>query len=157
MTTEDDFQSALDANPDDWQTRLVFADWLEERGDRRAEGMRALGMLRLWPYRWRYSPDPAGVYRWLFHNGKGTDSGKSIPRCHVLPQDWLNKSAKRKLTDYMVLIIDWDIGVELASRLEMENVVVLAFAKLPAKRRRELLAGKNTGGGKKKPASRRRT
>ena len=33
MTTEDDFQRALDANPDDWQTRLVFADWLEDRGD----------------------------------------------------------------------------------------------------------------------------
>lgn len=31
MTTEDDFQAALDANPSDWQTRLVFADWLDER------------------------------------------------------------------------------------------------------------------------------
>ncbi len=30
MTTEDDFQTALDAAPDDWQTRLVFADWLDE-------------------------------------------------------------------------------------------------------------------------------
>lgn len=35
MTTEDDFQAALDANPEDWQTRLVFADWLQERGDSR--------------------------------------------------------------------------------------------------------------------------
>ena len=33
MTTEDDFQTALDANPEDWQTRLVFADWLEDNGD----------------------------------------------------------------------------------------------------------------------------
>ena len=37
MTTEDDFQQALDANPDDHHTRLVFADWLQERGDPRAE------------------------------------------------------------------------------------------------------------------------
>ena len=43
VTTEDDFQRALDKNPDDWQTRLVFADWLEERDDPRAEGYRALG------------------------------------------------------------------------------------------------------------------
>lgn len=50
MTTEDDFQHALDANPADWQTRIVFADWLQERGDERAEGYRALGVLRLEPY-----------------------------------------------------------------------------------------------------------
>ena len=31
MTTEDDFQAAPDASPDDWQTRLVFAAWLQER------------------------------------------------------------------------------------------------------------------------------
>ena len=40
MTKEDDFQKALDAHPEDWQTRLVFADWLQERGDPRAEFLR---------------------------------------------------------------------------------------------------------------------
>lgn len=49
MTTEDDFQAALDADPSDWQTRVVFADWLDERGDSRAEGYRALGKLRKIP------------------------------------------------------------------------------------------------------------
>ncbi len=39
MTTEDDFQCALDRNPGDWQTRLVSVDWLQEHGDPRA-GMR---------------------------------------------------------------------------------------------------------------------
>src|SRR5689334_8647213 len=34
------FQAALD--PDDWTARLVFADWLEERGDPRAEGHRVI-------------------------------------------------------------------------------------------------------------------
>jgi hypothetical protein len=29
MTTEEDFQRQLDLHPDDHQTRLVFADWLE--------------------------------------------------------------------------------------------------------------------------------
>src|SRR5258707_15465198 len=42
MTTEDDFHRAIDAHPDDWQTRLVFADWLDEQSDPRAEGVRAL-------------------------------------------------------------------------------------------------------------------
>lgn len=52
MTTEDDFQLALDKNPTDWQTRLVFADWLQERDDPRAEGYRVLGTLRLAPDSW---------------------------------------------------------------------------------------------------------
>lgn len=43
MTTEDDFQRMLDENPGDHTTRLVFADWLDERGDPRAAGYRALG------------------------------------------------------------------------------------------------------------------
>ena len=50
MTTEEDFQKALDANPDDWQTRLVFADWLQDRDDPRADGYRALAVLRVAPY-----------------------------------------------------------------------------------------------------------
>jgi uncharacterized protein (TIGR02996 family) len=50
LTTEDDFQNALDANPEDHQTRLVFADWLQERVDPRAEGYRALGRLRVQPH-----------------------------------------------------------------------------------------------------------
>lgn len=30
MTTEDEFQAQLDANPADWQTRLILADWLDD-------------------------------------------------------------------------------------------------------------------------------
>lgn len=50
MTTEDDFQNAIDASPDDWNARLVFADWLQEQGDPRAEGYRALGALKWCPF-----------------------------------------------------------------------------------------------------------
>jgi uncharacterized protein (TIGR02996 family) len=45
MNDEEAFQAALDADPNDRTTRLVFADWLEERGDRRAEGYRAIARL----------------------------------------------------------------------------------------------------------------
>jgi uncharacterized protein (TIGR02996 family) len=40
VTTEDDFQHTLDTNPDDNHTRMVFADWLDEHSDPRAEGYR---------------------------------------------------------------------------------------------------------------------
>src|SRR5262245_7494859 len=40
MTDEAGFLAQLDANPDDDTTRLVYADWLEERGDPRAAFLR---------------------------------------------------------------------------------------------------------------------
>ncbi len=49
MTSEEDFQRVLDRTPSDWQTRLVFADWLQDRDDARAAGYRALGSLRVYP------------------------------------------------------------------------------------------------------------
>jgi uncharacterized protein (TIGR02996 family) len=41
VTSEDDLPPALGADPDDRQTRLVFADWLEDRGDERGPGYRS--------------------------------------------------------------------------------------------------------------------
>lgn len=35
-----DFESQLDDNPADWTLRSIYADWLEEREDPRAESMR---------------------------------------------------------------------------------------------------------------------
>ena len=40
MTEEEGFLRAIEENPEDDATRLVFADWLEERGDWRAEFVR---------------------------------------------------------------------------------------------------------------------
>jgi len=31
VTDHTEFQSHLDAHPDDWEYRLVYADWLEEQ------------------------------------------------------------------------------------------------------------------------------
>ena len=126
MTTEDDFQAALDANPDDWQTRLVFADWLEERGDPRAAYFRLAG-----EQRWRPEltsatgyPDAAlkraGVTSdrlWRYYNA---DCITMVP--HRLPFDighgnWLH-----------------------STRRKAEDAAALAFAQLPADHRHELLA-----------------
>ena len=42
MLGEREFLAAIVAHPHDWAPRLVFADWLEERGDPRAELIRLL-------------------------------------------------------------------------------------------------------------------
>ena len=40
MTDHSEFESHLDAHPDDWEYRLVYADWLEEHGDAFCETQR---------------------------------------------------------------------------------------------------------------------
>ena len=145
MTTEDDFQAALDAKPDDWQTRLVFADWLDERGDPRAEGYRALGVLRLVPLR------PAGENRAWYARAD------SAPATWLLdPESQARKYYPTQNLAAAILPGDWFDVVELlgkgegcaprftdrsdCSLAELDGAVALAFAKLPAARRAELLA-----------------
>lgn len=120
MTTEDDFQRALDANPKDWQARLVFADWLQERGDVRAEGMRALGELRLHPLIGKRG-NRCGQAVYLL-------MGLSTDREGVyLPDDW----------HYLGGGWHW-----YPARREAEDAAALGFSQLPAKRRAELLAAR---------------
>lgn len=124
MTTEDDFQRQLDAHPDDWQARLVYADWLEERGDPRAEGYRALGVLRrvpdytrapFCPWCWRNTP--------IFKKpGRGSLAGLGA-KWHTYTCEQIGQSCT---------VFD--------SRREAEDAAALAFAKLPVSRRAELLA-----------------
>jgi uncharacterized protein (TIGR02996 family) len=120
MTTEDDFQKVLDDNPDDWQTRLVFADWLQERNDPRAEGYRALGLRMICPYRYTGNQD------W------GYDDYTTIPSAaaDVLPGDWF------ALLGYPPDATDWACGVAAArSRSSLENAAAEAFSRLSAERR----------------------
>src|SRR4051812_46727360 len=42
VTTEEDFHALLEAHPDDHSTRLILADFLDDRGDPRGPGYRAL-------------------------------------------------------------------------------------------------------------------
>ena len=83
MSDEDAFQSALDAEPGNSLLRMVFADWLDDRGDERGEGYRVLGVLGLWPERGVWQPDRLGRGR--------TPAG-------YLPSDWYDrlKSGKPK-------------------------------------------------------------
>jgi uncharacterized protein (TIGR02996 family) len=121
MTTEDDFQRKLDAHPEDWQTRLVFADWLDERGDPRAEGMRALGLHRMHPC------DLCNPPRWVFWNGKEYGARS---QGYYLSGDWFRLIAGRGET----------LWARFKTRRKADDAAALAFAKLPAARRAELLS-----------------
>jgi len=52
MTTEEDFWRALEADPADWDLRLVFADWLEDHGEE------VLAAGQRWQAHARQKPDP---------------------------------------------------------------------------------------------------
>lgn len=121
MTTEDDFQAALDANPTDWQTRLVFADWLEERGDPRAEGYRVIGLLKRYPRKevgavW----SKLGETHWCVFEGH-----------EHLEDDWFDLTT-HGASEPVHAIFD--------NRRAAENAAALAFSHLPAQRRAEIAA-----------------
>jgi len=128
MTTEDDFQAALDADPADWQTRLVFADWLEERGDVRAEGYRALGVLRKCPQR----DHATGAWRWL---GSGEQSDR-----HYLGADWHDALKRLGWGWCLDGSIGWAaVGDSMYHRRTADDEAAIAFSKLSPERRAELL------------------
>jgi uncharacterized protein (TIGR02996 family) len=130
MTTEDDFQRALDAHPDDWQTRLVFADWLQDGGDPRADGYRALVACG-------WSPWTAikGWYSWWDFNRCGRTAHETPPMHQFghgeLPTDWFDALGPRRYGKH---------DSDYPTRREAEDAAALAFAKLPPERRAELLA-----------------
>jgi uncharacterized protein (TIGR02996 family) len=121
VTTEDDFHAALDADPHDWQTRLVFADWLQERGDPRAEGYHALGVMKLRPYSSTYSWSNERDKSWSYHGG-----------FNLLPEDWFALTTPDMITK--------GVHCDFDTRRAAEDAAALAFAQLPAERRAELLA-----------------
>jgi uncharacterized protein (TIGR02996 family) len=130
LTTEDDFQRALDKRPGDWQTRLVFADWLQERGDPRAEGYRALGLLRLVPHRVKYRNAPwRDQMVWVLGNDNNADTNRQVGA--MLPTDWFTRVRQGPGSD------SW--WVRNPKRSELEDAVAAAFSQLPAERRAELL------------------
>jgi uncharacterized protein (TIGR02996 family) len=122
MTTEDDFQRALDAEPDSHITRLAFADWLEERGDPRAAGYRAMGVNRK---RARSCSSTVGCYH-FWQNGDDRYLGSSIGLDACIAFDWLG-------TMHNLL------SSACHTRREAEDAAARGFWELPANRRAELL------------------
>lgn len=134
VTTEDDFQYLLDLHPDDHTTRLVFADWLDERADPRAEGYRAMGVLRLHPMM------PASR-EWGFWENRTDPSEFSEPA--RLPVDWF--AALGASSDAFVTLHNDDGTRWWATVRDASDAAALAFARLPAARQAELLAPNPAG------------
>jgi uncharacterized protein (TIGR02996 family) len=134
MSEEDDFWKLLEEHPDDSHTRLVFADWLEERGDERAEGMRALGLMGVWADVYSFSDGPTYCLGTQANNNWQVWSEWSRRQAHLLlPSDWF------------VLIPewnrhDWRVWRYRSTRREMEGETSRLFQKLPPDRRTELLS-----------------
>ena len=134
MTTEADFIAALDADPDSHMTRLAFADWLEEQDppDPRGPGYRALGANGVFPH----GSKDVWVVMWNVSQYKGYVFGQ---RLH--PHDPLDCSPAMLPDDWHQLIAGKVSSfVKRRHRREMEDAAALAFARLPAQRRAELLA-----------------
>lgn len=112
MITEEEFQAALDANPTDFVTKLVFADWLDEQGDERADGYRAMGLGRLAPMYYHYGK----FWYWM-----ETVTGR--PYGNVLPWWWHDKLK----------------NAQSKSRRAMDDEAARAFLKILPRRRAELL------------------
>lgn len=141
MVTEEDFQRNLDKRPRDFLLRLVFADWLEEKGDERASGYRALGVHKIRPYKIRTTSDST----WCYHNGYGIDSKGRMHKEHIMPQDWLDLSQQQE--DYRLchkrsMYLNNCLSRCVApTRKWLEDVAALAFTLLNPERQRELLEG----------------
>jgi uncharacterized protein (TIGR02996 family) len=131
MTTEDDFQQALDASPEDHQTRLVFADWLQERCDPRAEGYRAMGLGRAYPISVRMAVPPWRSKTAWIYGVVGNSIGARQRHC-LLSVDWFKLIERGQGCG--------ETWRRRLKRREAEDAAALAFAELPPERRAELLA-----------------
>jgi len=124
--TEPHFEFLLDRNPSDWDTRLLYADWLEEQGlNVRANGQR-------WQARERKCPKLSnmfGLWYWvdlrhfcpgacewsLFREWIPTNIWKLIPR---------SSNYAKKETGFKTYHTRKDAEIALAEGLHRRSIVV---------------------------------
>lgn len=121
MVDEVTFQAALDAEPDNFALRLVFADWLEERGDPRAVGYRWMGQSEKFPYDWSHSEFVPGfdTFDWYLEDG---GASWDVPRHCQLPfefrslfkarTDWLDFPTRRAAEEALCQVIFREYGFD---------------------------------------------
>lgn len=139
MTTEDDFHAMLIAHPDDHVTRLILADFLDDRGDPRGLGYRALAVLRRVPVR-------RGTPGHFLHPGYCTSAAaedvygaKALVEASfaILADDWLALTKKRLGSADPLKDVPWACA---DTPRAAEDAAALAFADLPTDRQRAVLA-----------------
>jgi uncharacterized protein (TIGR02996 family) len=108
MTDEAAFQRALDDDPTNSATRLVFADWLEEQGDSRAAGYRWMGENGKRPYDWPKAPGPVRheTYDWYRTEGGAIwdvplycEIPEWLWKCFGPSPDWIGFATRRAAED----------------------------------------------------------
>lgn len=124
----------LDANPEDWGTLLVFADWLQDRDDPRAEAYRALGAQRIATFDVEGGKTPKWVAleRYTFGDYPCERTDRS-----ALPEDWFRNCAQIVGPDQLIEVGRGAWFGKPTAR-EACAVVIAAFLQLPAERRAEL-------------------
>ncbi len=141
MTTEEDFQAMLDANPHDHVTRAVFADWLEERGDERAAGYRALAQFRRFPAYSNHAGNGSSLpfdwfEGWSFYGGGCEWYKRTTP--NELPDSWRWKlpcNSRKATGDQGMIGGSWQ-----RTRREAEDAAALAWLELTDAERADVLA-----------------
>jgi uncharacterized protein (TIGR02996 family) len=145
MTPEEAaFQTALDLNPDDHITRLVFADYLDEQGDERADGMRALGLLRIRPGEWYSGNATSRKKRYVWHDGHA-QSETDLIEDGILPLDWVLVMVPYQMGYTAPMVLDYNIDSKVPfdtpmPRRRYEDHAARAFSKLAPSRQAELLS-----------------
>lgn len=135
MTDETGFQNWLDAHPEDSVARMAFADWLEERGDERHAGYRALGVSGLYAVRVLMDRDPM-VVRYIVGNANNKLDSPQDRRDYgpcQLPHAWMYRV--ENLNDEDDRGVWWKYFL---TRREAEDAAALAYARLLAKRESSL-------------------
>ncbi len=130
MNDENAFQAYLDKHPDDHTARLVFADWLQERDDPRAEGYLALGANKKTCQHYSSEGSSDGEDAYCYWDG-----GNGFGSTAYLPKDWLIA-----IVGYRPLKNPMSNFRNFGSRRECDDAAALAFAKLPISRRAKLLS-----------------
>jgi uncharacterized protein (TIGR02996 family) len=123
--TEKALQLHLDNHPDDWQCRLVLADHLEEIGDERADGYRALGLLKKYPHHIVGNHPADWIWTLVPVNGEPS----------ALAKDWLGCL----WGDSSYVSPYWPAQANSSDRRCVEDHTATAFMRLPERRRQELL------------------
>lgn len=151
MTDEDAFRAAIDAAPDNAILRLVYCDWLAERGDPRETGHRFLAETGRAAYAMAADEtDPACRRKWaawypFFVGTTGGDPAVAWYEPHWLPPevyaatDFPGKVADL-LPSYATLLTVVGPDAHHGPRWAVEDAVALGFGRLPADVRAGLLA-----------------
>jgi len=142
---EEAFRRAIEANPEEMTTRLVFADWLQERDDPRADGWRAT--VALGTVAWWFCGDETQCWGWWRYSGHDSVVARHLkesrlPFGAVLPGDWFDSVPRSR----HVIQSSHDVLHTPALNLRygphvLLKAAVAGFLRLPVDRQQALLRG----------------